>query len=226
MQEKSQELQKLLEDIKYIRGALQQNGDELRKLLYTLSYRLAFWFCALAAVLFAFLYHYFIKQYGSFSAIPSGLKTVLIITTVASFVLAGFIKNTVMVFMKKLYPEATILDMIVRLIGKPLLLTYAVLILLMTYLSAFVGWSGLPVLIFPVVTIGFGLIFSIVGSIFSLLELILCGLLLLIPAALSIPFILADPLSVWIWMGATYGGAFVITALYIEVRLRLTKSKD
>jgi hypothetical protein len=95
----------------------------------------------------------------------------------------------------------------------------------MIYFSVYFILGGQAYFIFPVITIGVGVLFVIIGNQFALFELTLSGLLTIIPGAVSVLFLGSDPVSVWIWTGGTVGLAFFTLGAVVEIKLLLKKSK-
>ncbi len=215
----------ILKDIKYIRSAIEQNGDKLRQVIYTRPYRILFWFGGIGILLLSFLIYYFSRMYGSFDKMPSEIRIILIGTAAALFIISGLIKSSSLGFLKKLYPDASIVNMVIKLIGRPLLMTYMVIGALMICFSVYFILGGQAHFIFPVVTIGVGILFVIIGNQFALFELSLSGLLSIIPGVLSVLFLGRDPVSVWIWTSGTVGLAFFTLGAVVEIKLLLKKNR-
>jgi hypothetical protein len=226
MKSNQKELNNMLEDIKYIRSSIQQNGDKFRQIIYNKPYRLVFWIGGLSLIIISSLFYYFTSRYGGFNDIPFTIRVVLISVSAAALILISAIKLSSLGFMQKVYREKSLVNIIFMMLGRPLFLTYIIMVMLMAYFSVYFIHTGQAQFIYPVIAIGIGLLFTLLGSQFAFLELMVLGLLFIVPSAVSVNFIAKNPQAVWPWIGFTFGFAFFTFGIYIECLLRLQKGRN
>jgi hypothetical protein len=114
-------------------------------------------------------------------------------------------------------PEVSIFTIAVKTIGKPMIEASIIHGALTVYLSVYFCITGSYQIVFAVITIAAGLLYTMMGTIYSLFEFLLAGLLLVIGGSASIPFIIAAPFTTIIWIGGTFSISLFTLVFSIEI---------
>jgi len=213
-------ISKMLRDIKYIRSAIEKNGDNLRRIFYTRSYRIVFWLGGIGIIFLSGIFHYFMQKYGSIEQIPAQHRVILISSSIAFLILIGLIKLGGFRFLWEKYPGESIFSLFIKIIGRSMIKIYFIVGILIIYFSIYFIVTNQAHYIFPIVSIGVGILFSALGNQFTFFELFLCGLMLILPAAISVPFLAQSPESVWLWAGFSFGISFTFLGFFMEFKIQ------
>ncbi len=214
---KIDDLNQLIEDIKFIKTSIKKNNIRLREMIYTLSIQITSLFTGIMTVVFSFLYYYSITKYSGYANIPSVYRTLLIIGVIISTIIASLIKTTVYIFLKQKYPYENYIGMTLKLFAREVLFVYFVLLGVIFYLSIYFGIIEKPQFIVPVACTDMGICFYLMTGFINLFEILSLGMWLILTGLISVPFISANPLNSFIWLAVSAGAGYILFPVITQI---------
>src|SRR5271157_3442752 len=116
---------------------LEQDRENIREYLYLTSYRVIIFAGGILIILFSLLFYFFIKNYGDFYKIPAGIREILIISGIFAIAVIGFYKILLLRRERKFDSAKTILNIVLNIVGKPMLKSLIVIGVLILYFASY-----------------------------------------------------------------------------------------
>ncbi|MGC8764398.1 MAG: hypothetical protein ACP5QT_00715 [Brevinematia bacterium] len=213
------EIDKVLEDIHYIKEVISKDSMYLKKFLDSKGMRYLTLFFGIVLSTISFVAYLSLNNQ---ILNPLLFKWSLAIGIILLVIITGFLKWKIWSF---LFPENPWPNMLLKIIGFPVL---KIVILLLSLIIVFtIGFSinGFYQFILPVWAVGCGILFCIYGSLFntsSALEI--TGYFIITGGCLSLFFIYNKPVEAWLWSGIIFGIGFLI--YFIISTISYIKSKE
>lgn len=222
MDKKPQELDEVIADLKMIKEAVSKSDSIIRFIDTRGALKSILLATGLMIALFAVLFYYLIESYGSFAAIPPGIRIALFVLIGLVLCLIGFLKIRNFLKSARGISEDMTLNRLFDEIYTPRLLAIQLpYVLVITLVIIFICSKGQFLYITPVMSILFGLLLVSLSPLSFLKEfyflsmwLIATGLLTLFTAAVI------HPLAV---LGLTFSAGFILAALLLYLELPAVK---
>ncbi len=202
---------------------LLRNHDFIRKIIITKSFRIYLWFSGSFILFFTMLFYYFISRYGSFLQIPVRIRIIMISAGILILILIGLVKLFIMEH--DIDPKLSVFKMAQKTMGGQLIRLFSIVGVLAVYFSAYFSLSGSIQMIFPVIAIAAGLLYVMIGILYSLNEFLIPGIIFIVPGASSILFINSSPIDTLVWAGSTFGLSIFTMGFIIEIVNKINKTK-
>jgi hypothetical protein len=89
-----EQVDKLAEDISFVKKAIEKNSSILRQIDFRSSLRLVTLISGISIFFFCGLFHFLMKHFNGFSGIPTSMKAVFFSAIALIAIMLGFLKNT------------------------------------------------------------------------------------------------------------------------------------
>lgn len=208
-------INELLEDIRKIKDSIKQNSYPLREKADSTIFKLLLFTGGITGGLIPLLYYIFLKNYGRYLAIPFEIRLFLSVTAIIG---TGLVAAEKIIFYFRMFhftPRPSFSKIFNRLFSRQVMLLYPGLIGTMLLFVIFFIMRQQYYLIVPATAIGLGIIFSMIGSFTSFLEIFFFGNYIWILGVVSIPFIIASPLTSLLWVSAIFGLGMLAFGFYL-----------
>ena len=198
---KSDQLEKLSEDILSIKSVINKNKPLLRQILLPVHFRLVSIILGISIILFAMLYYYFIKNYGGYSLIPRHIKGIIFIAIISDWIFIGVLKQSNWLkSLLKINSKYTLNRALSELFSYRIIHIWLPMVVLIIYLSIYFWMNGLLYYIIPTISIGYGIMMNFIGAITEIRQYLISGYWFLITGIIilvisTIPATIAISLS-------------------------------
>ena len=203
------QIEKLLKDISFIKSAININKPFLQKLLLPAHFRLMSLFIGISVILFSLLYFFLIDFYGTYREIPPDYKNAMKVAIFLDWIFLVVFKYLYWVYsLKKTDPDYTLSRALEETLSfsaiKPVTIPLFVLVI---FLSIALAHEGEAYYIVPTISIGFGIIYNIFGSVSKIKMYLVSGHWMLIA---GICMLLYPSIPALIGLAVSAGGGMVL----------------
>ncbi|NSW91670.1 MAG: hypothetical protein HPY74_13535 [Firmicutes bacterium] len=204
------QLEELIRELKTIKDTIRKSNS-IWKYVYVSSAMRTVWLAAgIFATLISGAFYLAINKYGSYNAVPAGLKWVLYIFLSLFILIIGAMKILrIMKSVRKVKSDATLYNLIDEIYTArtiPVMLSFLIAIILSL---VFLSYREIPQYIPSILAILFGLLCNAFMNIFYLDELPVCGDWLLLTGFLSL--FLSNTINPLLAVIITFGAGFILT---------------
>jgi hypothetical protein len=204
-------IDKLLEDISSIKTVINRNTPMLQRLLHPARLRLFFLVVGLNLIVFCLVIFFVIQHHGYFNAIPAKWRTVIWGSLLLDlFFIQVFKRRVFLSSAHKIDPKLTIMGILKEFFTSQIIHVYVPIVVLMFIFGFYFGHHRIPYFVIPTISIGIGLLYNCVGSIFNLRQYLLFGYWTLATGVLAILFPVAHTLIV---LAVSIGGGMLLMSL-------------
>jgi hypothetical protein len=198
------EIEKVLQDIHYIKEIISKDSVALEKFLVSAGIRYLSLFFGMGVALVSLLAYFSLKMLaGNLLLLKWSIASGLIIFSI----IGGFVK---WMTWNKLFPDMPWPNMLFKVVGIPVLKIVFLLVSLILGFTIGLTIGGLYQYILLVWAIGIGMAYCIYGSLFNIFVLEITGYFILISGCASLLFIYDRPVEAWLWSAIVFGGGFII----------------
>lgn len=208
-------LNELLEDIRKIKNAINQNSYLFKKILDFPFLKLTLVLTGLMTFFVPIFYYFLLKQYINYEAIPFELRLALILAIIIGLSLLSFAKLSFYFQARQLTPRSSLIEIFSRMISRQVLVIYPLIIGSVIFFAVFFLAEQSYHLLVPTLAIGMGICFSVIGSFISLPEFFIFGNYFWISGMISVPFIIKAPLTSLLWISGIFGLGMLFFGFYL-----------
>jgi hypothetical protein len=210
------QLDKLLEDISWIKATISQNRQVIRLILLPAHFRLLYLLLGLSVIGFSIAFHLLIRHHGSFEAIPDLIKSTVYTAIVMDWITLGLIKWLKLAdSLSKTDKRLSVPNFLQEFFSFRIVHVYLpLLILVICIVTIFVQRNAIFYVI-PTIAVGFGLLHNFIGSVTQLRQWLISGywflatgLFLLAKGSIYAPLAASLSLGVGCLLFAVTGWAF------------------
>ena len=205
-----QQIDKLLEDIASIKAVVNRNKAIIQQILLPSHFRLFSLVAGISVLIFSFLFYFLIEHHGSYSSIPTNIKTILFGVMILDWMLLVFLKysrwGASLLKINRNYTLSRALEAFFsyRIIHTYLPIT-GVMLILCIYLANIDAYY-----IIPTIAIGSGLLYNFIGSITEIRQWLVSGYWFLITGIASL---FLDSIPAMIALAITMGCGSLLFAI-------------
>jgi hypothetical protein len=206
-----EQVDQFIEDISFVRKAIQKNTSVLQQMDFRTSLRLTVLLSAIGTFVFCGLFHIVIGRFGGFSAIPTAIKAILFSAVALAFILIGLVKNSgIMKSARSIDPRISIMRLMREYYTIRVYHHFVPLVMVMAFSVIYAGVSGNFQMIIPLLAIGAGLVFNGLGALLRVDEFFWAGYWLLVTGAIVLVYHAISPLLA---LSLTGGGSLLLLAV-------------
>ncbi|MBW1944828.1 MAG: hypothetical protein JRJ51_18620 [Deltaproteobacteria bacterium] len=196
------EIEKLLEDISFIKAVISKNRPLLEEVLMPARFRLLFLVVGLSIVIFCSVFHFLIGLYGSYEGIPALFKNIVYLVLLADFVFLLVLRYTrILRFLVKADENRDLRGALDGFFSSRLIHVFIPLVILTVLLSVYSATRGSAYYIVPTISIGLGLLYNFFGSMTEIRQWLISGYWFLGSGILSLVFPMPTPIAISLSLG-------------------------
>ncbi len=218
MAKQSQELREVISDLQLIKAAVSKS-DSLIKFIDTRnSIKAVLLIAGLLIAVFSALFYYLIEIYGSFSAVPPGIRITLLVVIGLACCLLGYMKlGNFLKSARGISGDITLNKLFSEIYTPRLLALLLPFMLVVVMAVIFLCSEGQTLYITPALAILFGLLFISMSPLLYLKELYLLSMWLIATGLFTL-FIATDihPLVI---PGLTFSAGFILASILLYLDL-------
>lgn len=215
-----EQMERFIEDISFVKTAIQKNVSILQQLDYRPSLRFVALMSAIATFFFSGVFSLLIKNYGSYMLIPITIKTIVFCAIAFLFIVFGIMKNSgILKSARTIDPGYSLGRLIREYFTVRIYHLFLPLGLVVAFCIAYAALSGGAHYIIPILAIGAGLIYNCFGTLLRLDEMLWAGYWFLLTGAIVLIF---NTIPVLLSISLTMGCGLVIlsVAMYLPQKNR------
>ena len=183
------QIEKLLEDISFIKTVINRNKPLLQQVLIPEQHRLLASIGGLSIIFFSMLIFFLMQHFGSFGDIPRTIRYILYGAMAADFIFIQIIKRSSLLASAKKYDQSiTYWHLFKEFLTFRIIHIYFPILVLMIFLTIYFVCRNASDYIVPTLSLGVGLIYNFIGSITEIRQYLLFGYWLLITGTCTIIF--------------------------------------
>lgn len=202
------QLSSLMDDIKYIRGAIQKNAGVIRQMELSRSLRIVSFMASAVIFLFSYLFHLLDVRYGDFSQAPGLVQTAILVGIGICFLAVGLVKNLrVLRSARDVQPGISFSALLKEFNSRNMWTAY-----LITNLATVVGiikavQADLLWIITPIAGVAYGILMAIAMSSYKLKEFSIAAWW---TSGVAMVLMFIGPVSIPLQVSATFGFGFLV----------------
>jgi hypothetical protein len=208
-----QQVDKLAEDISFVKKAIEKNSSILRQIDFRASLRLVVLVSAVATFFFCGLFHMLVRHFGTFAAIPTPLKAISFSAIALVAALIGIFKNTGVLKSARTYDPGISLRRLIREYYSFRLYHHFVPMgLVLAFSCVYVVTIGESRYLVPILSIGAGLIYNSYDTLLNIDEFLWTSYWFIVTGCIVMVFNSISPL---LGLSLTIGcGLLLLSAIW------------
>jgi hypothetical protein len=208
-----EQLRRLIDDLDAIKAVLRKNAPLFRQMMLPRHFRLTALLGGIAVVVIALIYHFLMLHHGGYGAIPVLQRRMLLGLIVVVWVVFGVVKNLRWARSVSRIDASIRFRMVLKefFSWRVLHLYIPVLVLIIVLIVWFVRMGSLYYII-PTLSIGFGLIYNVIGGLTEIRLYLLTGYWFFLTGLVILFIPLSPPLA----LSLSIGVGFLLFALVPE----------
>lgn len=204
------QVDKLLGDIASIKSVISENRPLLKQLLMPTHFRIISAIGGIATVLLSALYYGFLTYYGDYDSIPVTIRMGLIVLVLLAVLAVSILKRVLWVqSIKRIDSSYTFGSLIRHLYSFQFMHVWVPVSFLLVFLSFYLVVTGFPHLLVPVISIGSGFGYNLIGSVTRIKQYLITGYWLMGTGILPLLF---PQVSVLIFLAISEGAGMLLFA--------------
>jgi hypothetical protein len=205
-----EQVERFAEDIAFVRRAIQKNISVLQQMDFRSSLRLTVLLAAIGTFLFCALFHFAMKHFGGYAAIPVTIKVILFSTLALVAAAIGLVKNSgIMKSARTADPSVSLSRLMREYYTIKVYHHFVPLVLVIAFGVIYASVTGAPQLVIPIAAIGVGLVCNSFGSLLRVDEFLWASYWLIVTGGIVLIFHSISPL---LGISLTAGCALLLTA--------------
>jgi hypothetical protein len=209
-----EQVDRLAEDISFVKKAIEKNSSILRQIDFRSSLRLVTLLSALSIFFFCGLFHLLMKQFHGFSGIPTSIKAISFCAIALIAVAIGVLKNSgILKSARSANPGISLTYIIKEYYSSIRLFHHCISTGLVVLFSCVYAVSiGNPKLVIPFISIGAGLIYNSLETFLRIDELLILSYWIIVTGCIILVFNSISPL---LGLCLTFGcGLLLLSAIW------------
>ncbi len=225
MNKEPQELGEVIADLKLIKEAVSRSDGIIRFIDIRGALKIVLLATGLMIALFSVLFYYLIEYYGSFTAVPLNIRTILFFLIGLTLFIIGYLKiSNFLRSARGIRGDMTLNSFFDEFYTPRLIALQLPFMIVIVLAIIFLCSNGLLIYITPVLAILFGLLFVSFITLFYLKELYFLSVWLIATGLLTLFIaVTLHPLAV---LGLTFSAGFVLASLLLYLDLPGQKRKQ
>jgi len=190
-----EQVDKLAEDISFVKKAIEKNSSILRQIDFRTSLRLVVLVTAIATFFFCGTFHLLIRHFGSFAAIPGAIKSVVFCAIALVAVIIGILKNTgVLKSARTFDPGISLMRLMKEYYSFRMYHHFVPMAFVLAFSCVYAVSAGAARLLVPILSIGAGLIYNSYDTLLNIDEFLLTSYWLVITGCIVLVYNSISPL--------------------------------
>jgi hypothetical protein len=208
-----EQVDRLAEDISFVKKAIEKNSSILRQIDFRSSLRLVTLLTAVSIFFFCGLFHFLMKHFGSFSGIPTSMKAVSFCAIALVAVVIGIIKNAgVLKSARTLDPGISLLRLIREYYSVRLYHHFFPMGLVFLFACSYAVVTGNPRFLIPILSICAGLLYNSLDTLIRIDEFLWTSYWFIVTGCIVLVFNSISPL---LGLSLTLGcGMLLLSAIW------------
>ena len=196
------DIEKLLEDISFIRTVISNNRPLLQQVLMPARFRLLFLVVGLSIVIFCLAIQFLFSRYGNYDGIPALFKNILYLVLVADFVFLAVLRYTrILGFLVKVDENRDLRGALDAFFSSRLIHVFIPLLVLTILMSIYSAAHSGAYYIVPTISMGLGLLYNFFGSMTEIRQWLISGYWFLGTGVLTLEFPMPTPIAIVLSLG-------------------------
>jgi hypothetical protein len=210
-----EQVDRFVEDIAYVKKAIQKNTSVLQQMDFRKSLRLTILLSAIGTFFFCGLFHIVEGRFGSFAAIPIAIKATLFSAMALVFILIGLVKNSgIMKSAHSIDPGISLGRLLREYYTIRVYHNFVPLILVLFFSVGYAVTTGNLQLIIPMAAIGAGLVYNGLGTLLRVDEFFWTAYWLIVTGVIVLVYHAISPLLA---ISLTAGGSLLLLAVALYI---------
>jgi hypothetical protein len=208
-----EQVDKLAEDISFVKKAIEKNSSILRLIDFKRSLRPVVLLSALSVFFFCGLFYMLIRHFGGFAAIPSSLKAIAFCAIALDGSALGIFKNVGMLKSARAYnPEISLFRLIREYYSARMYHNFIPTGFVVAFACIYAAATGNSRFIIPLLSIGAGLLYNSFDTFLRLDEFLWTGYWLVVTGCILVVYNSVSPLlGLCLTLG---GGLLLLSAIW------------
>jgi hypothetical protein len=206
-----EQVDRLAEDIAFVKKAIEKNSSILRQIDFRSSLRLVTILSTLAIFIFCGLFHVLMKRFGGFSGIPLSIKAIVFCAIALVAIVIGLLKNSgVLKSARNVEPGVSLTRLIREYYSIGMFHHFVPMGLVLIFSCAYAVGTGNVRSIIPIVSIGAGLLYNSLDIVLRLDEFLWTSYWLIVTGGIVLVF---NPISPLLSLCLTLGCGLLILSV-------------
>jgi hypothetical protein len=206
-----EQVDKLAEDISFVKKAIEKNSSILKLIDFRRSLRLVVLLSAFSVFLFCGLFHVLIRHFGGFAAIPNSLKAITLCAIALDAAALGILKNVgVLKSARACNPGISLFRLVREYYSARMYHNFIPTGFVVIFSCIYAAATGHPRLIIPLISIGVGLLYNSFDTFLRLDEFLWTGYWFVVTGCILVVYNSVSPL---LGLCLTLGGGLVLLSV-------------
>ncbi len=196
------EIEKLIEDISFIKTVISKNKPMLEQVLMPARFRLLFLALGLSIILFCLVFYFLINLYGGYGGVPGLYKSLVYLVLLADVIFLVALRCTgILRFLAKAEENRELRDSLDAFFSSRLIHVFIPLLVLTVLISVYSALYGDTYYIVPTISMGLGLLYNVFGSMTEIRQWLISGYWFMGAGVLTLLVPMPTPVAVIISIG-------------------------
>ena len=214
----SKEVARLIEDMEYIKEAVKRNRPLFREIFAARNFRAMSLLFGVGVIVLSLSFQLFIGRFGSFAAVPVGIKAGLFAAVAAAAAWGGLMKIIAILRpLNRIDPRLRFAAVFREFFITAIFHVYIPVLLIGLAISVYLGLTAKGYYIIGTIGLTMGVLLNMLGSSIRTSAYYVLGYWLIAAAALSFFF---TGISGGVWCALIFGGAFIAFVLALDLQKR------